>query len=234
MYDNYFKNHSVSYEIYENFKIPDYVKRELPADKNAAILDIGCGLGQFLEALKKEDYGDLTGIDISDEAVEAGAARKNNVIKITGIKSFCMQATRRYDFIIMSHVIEHIEKDEIIETIKLIRENLMKPGAVLYAAVPNAQSNTGCYWAYEDFTHTTLFTAESLIFVMKLAGFGDIKFLDRLGLANTRPAFKIFKKALIKLYELNNNFWNRILASSYHEQSPRIYTFDLKCIVKNI
>jgi len=46
--------------------------------------------------------------------------------------------------------------------------------------VPNAQSPVGCYWAYEDFTHTTLFTAGSLYYVLKMAGFKEITFVDPL------------------------------------------------------
>lgn len=42
--------------------------------------------------------------------------------------------------------------------------------------MPNAQSNTDCYWAYEDFTHYTLFIAGSLLYVLREAGFTNIEF----------------------------------------------------------
>ncbi|MGC9101323.1 MAG: hypothetical protein ACP5HC_08750 [Caldisericum sp.] len=40
--------------------------------------------------------------------------------------------------------------------------------------VRNVQSNTGAYWAYEDFSHFTLFTSGSIYYVLKMAGFDEI------------------------------------------------------------
>ena len=62
---------------------------------------------------------------------------------------------KKYDFIVMNHVLEHLEKSLIIRTLQLIKRFLMKPNASLVVMVPNAQLNTGCYWAHEDFTHNT-------------------------------------------------------------------------------
>jgi hypothetical protein len=44
--------------------------------------------------------------------------------------------------------------------------------------VRNVQSNTGSYWAYEYFTHFTLFTSGSIYYVLKMAGFDEIEFVD--------------------------------------------------------
>lgn len=41
----------------------------LPMDKEAKILDVGCGIGHFLNFLKEEGYGNTLGIDISKECV---------------------------------------------------------------------------------------------------------------------------------------------------------------------
>ncbi len=233
MYRSYFENHCVSFDEYRDFKIPGYLIEELPCSKDSAILDIGCGPGHFLSSLKKMGYANLNGVDISDEAVEYGKKNGLNITKISSVIKYCRETRNRYDFIIMSHVAEHIDKNEIIPTLKAVRENLMKAGACFFIAVPNAQSNTGCYWAYEDFTHTTLFTAGSLLFVLKTAGFKTIKFLDPLGIYNSGFLARIFKKILFRVYKCNIEFWNRVTGSSYHKQSPSIYTFDIKCTAKN-
>ena len=44
--------------------------------------------------------------------------------------------------------------------------------------MPNGQSATGSYWAFEDFTHETLFTCGSLEYVLSEAGFVDVEFID--------------------------------------------------------
>jgi hypothetical protein len=130
----------------------------------------------------------------------------------------------------MSHVLEHLPKNEIIPTLSRLRARLMTPQSKLFIAVPNAQSNTGAYWAYEDFTHSTLFTAGSLLFVLKSAGFRNVRFLNPDGTAGCGILNRNAKKILLKLYEMNLQFWNSVTSSYYHAPSPRIYTYDLQVI----
>ncbi|MBK7370676.1 MAG: hypothetical protein IPJ09_04415 [Saprospiraceae bacterium] len=67
----------------------------------------------------------------------------------------------------MSHVLEHIEKINIIDTLITIKSYLLAESGSFVVMVPNAQSVTGAYWMYEDFTHTTLFTSGSIYYVLK-------------------------------------------------------------------
>ncbi len=132
----------------------------------------------------------------------------------------------------MSHVLEHLEKSTIIRTLQSIKQYLLKPEASLVVMVPNAQSNIGCYWAYEDFTHNTIFTAGSLCFVLKSAGFESIEFLDPDGLEASGPIVKWLKRFLLFAYKANSNFWNRVTSSSFHRPSPQIFTYELKALAK--
>ena len=45
----------------------------LPTDKDAAILDIGCGVGFFLWFLQKNGFTNTSGIDVSPEQVKVAA-----------------------------------------------------------------------------------------------------------------------------------------------------------------
>ncbi len=235
VYTHYFRYRNVDPKSYRDFRMPRYIRSVLPSMKNAKILDIGCGYGQMLSALKQMGYANLTGMDLSDEAVSFCRANSLDVIKVDSIEQFCLNLKERakgYDFLIMSHVLEHIEKQYIIETLQLIKKHLMNPGSSLLILVPNAQSNTGCYWAYEDFTHETLFTAGSLCFVLKSAGFENVEFLDADGTRESLLLIKIIKKALLSLYKLNLYIWNRVTSSSYHQASPQIFTYELKALAK--
>ena len=98
--------------------------------------------------------------------------------------------------------------------------------------MPNAQSNTDCYWAYEDFTHYTLFTAGSLFYVLREVGFTAIEFLDHDGLGNSTGWKKFVKRLLLKAYIKNKLFWNKVTGSAYHQPSPMIFTWELKCLAK--
>lgn len=230
-YSDYFNLRNVNSDYYLEYRIPLYIKKILPPDKNASILDIGCGFGSFIREVKKLNYNFVKGIDISDQAIEF--ARKQNFdVKKVSITEFAEQSGERFDFIIMSHVLEHINKNEIIDILTLIAVKLLKENGKFCLMVPNAQSNTGSYWAYEDFTHVTLFTSGSLLYVLKAAGFKKTTFLDPDGTENATGLSKILKKIFLPLYRFRKLFWNRITSSSFHQQSPNIFTFELKILAE--
>lgn len=230
-YSDYFDLRNVDSDFYLNYKIPKYIVEILPLDKNTDLLDIGCGFGTFIREVKKQGYNSVKGIDISEQAIEFALKQNFDVQKIS-IKEFAEQAEKKFDFITMSHVLEHINKEEIINTLNLIREKLLKENGKLCLMVPNAQSNTDSYWAYEDFTHTTLFTSGSLLYVLKAAGFTKIKFLDPDGTENSSSISKFLKKAFLSLYRIKKSFWNKVTSSSFHAQSPNIFTFELKVLAE--
>ena len=232
IYNEYFNLRNIKQTYYEEYKIPMYLRCVLPVEPHAKILDIGCGFGQMIQALKKEGYSNLKGVDISDEAIDYCLKQGLEVIKITDLRQFCVTSGNKYDFIIMSHVLEHLDKSTIIDIVGQIKNNLMNQGASLLVVAPNAQSNTGCYWAYEDFTHTTLFTAGSLYFVLKAAGFESVEFLDPDGLTYSRPIIKQLRKFFLFIYKMNVGFWNMVTDSSFHRPSPQIFTYEIKAIAK--
>lgn len=230
----YFENRKIDPIFYKDYYIPSYLLKVLPKETNATILDIGCGFGQIISALQKLGYNQVCGVDISEEAVSFCIENQLNVLEINDIIEFANSDNHiRYDFIIMSHVLEHIDKNNIIPTLAAIKHNLLTNIGEIVIMVPNAQSNTGCYWAYEDFTHTTLFTAGSLYYVLKAAGFETITFLDPYCLEDLSLIKKLVKKFFLRLYAINIDFWNRITSSSFHKPSPQIFSFEIKALVKN-
>ena len=167
--NNYFKYRNISEITYKKYNLPKYLLNVLQGDFNLNILGIGCGFGQMLLALKEYGYKNLSGIDISKEAVKSCKNNDLNVQLISNIQSFCSRYKgKKFDIILMSHVLEHLPKEDIIETISYIRNYLLAEDGRFIVMVPNAQSNTHAYWAYEDFTHNTLFTSGSIYYVLKL------------------------------------------------------------------
>lgn len=227
--NEYFNARGLDKNTYQNYKIPQYLLDILPVDKNIQILDIGSGLGQFLEALRKNGYSNIQGVDINIEAIEHC---KNNGLKVKKI-SHITDIKGKYNFITMMHVLEHFPKEEIINTLSFIKKNLLTEEGEFFIAVPNAQSNTDCYWAYEDFTHNFLFTAGSLKYVLYMAGFKNIVFIDKDCLAGIKIHKKIIKKILLYFYKLNKKFWNKVTNSFYHSPSPQIFSYEIKALIKN-
>jgi len=225
----YFSNRNVNTDSYTSYKLPRYLAPFFTdEDKNLAVLDIGCGLGQTLSYLKERGFTDLYGIDINNEAIESCLSKGIPVEKINDTKEFALNGGRKYDRIIMSHVLEHIPKEDIVDTLSHIKKYLLKDNGLFLLMVPNAQSPTGSYWRYEDFTHNTLFTAGSCIYVLRAAGFTTIEFVDPDGTAHMHPVKKLIIKPIIAWYRLKEKFWHKVLQTSYHKGSPCIYTFELK------
>lgn len=215
--------------------LPAWLNNELtrlyPSPAETRILDLGCGLGQNLAALLTSGYN-ASGVDINSSAI--AVCRQNGLPaeRITTLSAWCKSATtkRIFDAVFMSHVLEHIEKKEIIATLRLVRERILKPDGHLILAVPNAQSRTGTYWAYEDFTHETLFTAGSLQYVLNAAGYPDVRFLDIKGTSGQRLDKRILRTTGLACYRTLDTILNRITGSSWHAPSPRIFTWEIKAV----
>lgn len=225
----YFKLRGIAPEFYDKCAIPAYMVHVLPRDFSGRILDFGCGLGQTMHALRSLGYQCVSGVDISDESVEYCRQIGLNVDKISDIRGHADNHREEYDLIIMSHVLEHIEKPLIIPYLRAIKTMLRTSGALLIM-VPNAQSNTDCYWAYEDFTHYTLFTAGSLSYVLKAAGFDQVHFLDPQCIEGLPAYRKVIKLFFLRVFIANKTFWNRVTVSSYHRPSPAIFSYELKVL----
>lgn len=231
MNSDYFAYRGVTPDSYKNFQLPEYIKKAIPSDKTKSILDIGCGFGQIIQSLQKLGYENVAGIDIDDISVSYCCDKGLTVKKIDTIKDYCLNHNnKKFDVIIASHVLEHIDKSEIIKTVKLIKNRLLSPNGRFLLMVPNAQSNTGCYWAYEDFTHSTLFTTGSIYYVLKSAGFEKIEFLDPHGFDNSNSFTKSVRKIFLFFYQTNKKFWNLVTGSFFHDPSPQIFSYELRVL----
>lgn len=225
-YENYFEYRQVNPRFYEGFKAPPYLLDLLGARHDARILDFGCGFGQLSFALRNLGFACVEGLDIAPPAIQHSRAH-GLICHDGGDAAFFQSHESFYDYIIVSHVVEHFPKDEIVALLDRIRR-LLKPSGVALIIVPNAQANTGAYWAYEDFTHHTLFTSGSLYYVLRQAGFTQVDFLDAActaGLSWHKKAVKLF---LLMLYKWNYKLWNRVTSSVLHAPSPPIFSFEIK------
>lgn len=140
-------------------------KSFLPKNRRAKILDIGCGMGHFLYYLYTQNYTDFIGIDISKQQIEfikrdilaceelAESFKKNskNVYHANAF-TFLKQLESEYDLIVANDLIEHIEKNEILQLLGLIRNNLKENG-IFIAKTPNMGNPFNLRLRYIDFTH---------------------------------------------------------------------------------
>jgi 2-polyprenyl-3-methyl-5-hydroxy-6-metoxy-1,4-benzoquinol methylase len=125
------------------------------------LLDIGCGTGNFLSAVKENGW-QTYGTEPDSGAREVASKR----VGATVFESIFQAdlGSRQYDIITMWHVLEHVHK--LNETIDWL-QNHLKPNGRIIIAVPNPQSydatKYGRFWAAYDvprhlyhFTRTTM------------------------------------------------------------------------------
>lgn len=86
--------------------------------KTDKILEVGCGLGYLTYSLKRAGF-DITGIDISQKAIELAIKTYGNFYRCADINEMAKNDHERYDVIILTEVIEHISNPVIfIESLK--------------------------------------------------------------------------------------------------------------------
>lgn len=206
----------------------DY-KKFLPKSKDAVILDIGCGTGDFLRYLKSKGYLNASGVDVSGEMVEY--CRKiglSNVELVSDLITYLMKNSGKFDAIVLNDVIEHLKKEEIVDTMAAVRASLKKGGILILRTI-NFSTLGGIYLRYKDFTHTTAFTEFSLRQVLLLAGFSDIKLMGN--------SCVIRFSALSLLRFIFLNLWFMFLKLIYllevASDRPGIYSKLLIAVCKN-
>lgn len=146
-----------------------YLSGWLPDDRNARIVDLGCGSGRFLHLLRKLGYSNVTGIDISSEQVELARQIHHHVVEGDALE-FLMNSNERFDLLVALDFIEHLTKQEATKFLQLAEERL-NPGGRLIMNSPNAASPFFGTRRYGDFTHEIAFSPSCLGHVLELFGF---------------------------------------------------------------
>lgn len=162
--------------------IVDFCKSYISTSGTINILDIGAGFGSVLNNI---------GILLSNSKYKVGITLENlNDIKKTNhtklynfnvedeilVDKFIQSmGNQQFDFIIMSHVLEHfIDPNKAIKNIK----KLMSSNTILYIEVPslyNTEYRTKSVWRPE---HLSYFTESSLSYILKINGLRINKLKD--------------------------------------------------------
>ena len=79
----------------------------LPSDRNARILEIGCGMGYTLTLLQEMGYTRAEGIDIDPGQTKACETKKLNITLVNDSEAFLRERPESYEIIIALDVLEH-------------------------------------------------------------------------------------------------------------------------------
>lgn len=100
----------------------------LAAKSNARILDVGSGVGQFVNMMNRFGYDKSIGIDpFLDESLESPHVRRSDIQSVNGI----------YDVILFNHSLEHMTEPEA--ALKKC-DDLLSPSGTVVIHIPNMHS----------------------------------------------------------------------------------------------
>lgn len=174
--------------------------RFLPQNKNARIIDLGCGYGSIVWWLKRAGFASPQGIDISAEQIALGKRLGVNDIEQADIKEFLRDKKDGYDVIFARDIIEHFHKEDIVEILSLCCDALKDEGRIIIQ-VPNAESPFGSRIRYGDYTHEIAFTAASLSQLLRTVGFNDVQIYPTEPLLYLLNPVSVFRRVLWKIIQ---------------------------------
>jgi len=170
--------------------VESYFQRHVPS--SAAVLDLGCGYGEFLNPLR---CARRAGVDLNPES--AKQLEPGIEFHAGDVRNLPMFPDGSFDVVFTSNLMEHLPSKEDVE--KMIREarRVLKPGGQFIAMGPNLRFTGGAYWDFWD--HLTPITDRSLAEVLGVLDFKIVEQRPRFIPYTTRSALPR-ASWLIRLY----------------------------------
>lgn len=106
------------------------------------LLDIGCGYGQKMNIIKNLDIK-VVGVDVNDKIVEANKSVGFNCLSIDEFRN----SDQQYSVLLMSHVIEHFQPNDLLFFIDNYLKRLEENGFIIISTPLNSP------YFYDDFDH---------------------------------------------------------------------------------
>lgn len=205
-YNQEFKDNDRKYFYGFDYDVmhPFMLKSFMPFFKDGNILELGSFKGEFTQRLLPF-FDDITCVEASDEAINIAKENLPNNINFYNSLFENTELPKKYDNIILTHVLEHI--DEPVEVLKKINNEWLSDRGRFFLVCPNANApsrqiavkmglishNSAVTPAEKEHGHNITYTLDTLERDAKSAG---LKVVHRSG---------IFFKALA------NFQWDRLL-----------------------
>jgi len=181
------------------------IARHFPPNRDARILDLGCGFGAIIHLANLAGYKNVTGVDRSPEQV-AGAHR----LGIHGVREGdiheALEAldSHSVDVVITFDVIEHLTRQELLPLVDGVNR-VLKPGARWIIHAPNGESPLFGRIRYGDLTHELAFTRTSMGQLLFSSGFESVSCFEDVPVVHgARSALRLiawkFTRGILRFY----------------------------------
>ena len=197
--------------------------------KTGALLDIGCGVGDFLHTAETQGWH-CTGVEPSEEA--KAIAQQRTTAKILSSEDQESLPEASFDVITMWHVLEHVDnlKWQVTQL-----QRLIKPNGRIVIALPNYKSYDGQYYkehwaAYDVPRHLNHFNRTTVAKILvtkdlKLVNTDKLKW-DAYYISYMSEQYKIHKLPLIR--GVYRGWISNLKARRSGEWSSLVYIFEKK------
>ncbi|MBM77813.1 MAG: hypothetical protein CL846_04970 [Crocinitomicaceae bacterium] len=152
--------------------------------KNGKIIDVGCGIGYFLEEAKKRGW-EVYGTEYTDEAIKI--CKRKGITMQQGKLNPNNYNLEEFDIITSFEVLEHINNpiEELSNFYKILRK-----GGLVYLTTPNFNSISRYYLKsnYNVITypeHLSYYTPKTIKYLFKKLNFKTLK-IETTGISITR------------------------------------------------
>lgn len=188
--------------------------------QGTAVLDVGCGQGEFLELLVANGIA-AQGVD-SDTRMVSLCHEKGLSVVEADLFAYLVEQQESFDGIFSSNVVEHLSAEDVLRFIRLAYAAL-RPGGIVLLATPNPASlivHLHEFW--RDATHVRLYNAALLEFMLFTAGFREIASGGNPHTVWTPPAEfvslpELWRKSRIEPLAMASSRWQAV-------QNPRVDT----------
>ncbi len=171
------------------------IRRHLPAENGQRLLDVGCAYGFFLMFARGTGL-DVHGIEISTEtsryARQCGVDVQNVLLRDAAFEQ------DSFSIVTMNNVLEHtLNPAKDLEKAFAV----LRPGGILYTAVPNFDSVVsrvdGYHWKMKSWpNHLFYFTPETLSRMLSKAGFEIKEFFTHMGESDYEHDVRVVRERL--------------------------------------
>lgn len=216
--------------IYKNtyYKLDDEIWNEINwFNDNIKILEIGYGGGSFASFCDKKWFKNYVWVDLDD--CFAGQLKEkfpNYEFLQWDINAF-LDNGYKYDIIFMSHVFEHLDRNQADMAIKNIYKSLNK-WWMWINYMPNADSFKATTARYNDITHKTIYNANSFEQIVLM---DEVKYSE-LKNKNTIAAVSLPFRWIFKVINPIFVFFTKIYFLWMWYTFPKIYSSELLTIMK--
>lgn len=111
--------------------IEEIIKKFIDFSGKLSIADVGCGYGANISFLRQ--YGDVTGLELSEDAIRRIQEKWGESVELIRWSS-PEPVARKFDFILMADVLEHIPDDD--QAVTWLYDHLNEGGGIIDSSSP--------------------------------------------------------------------------------------------------